>query len=155
MGLKDAFNELLRAETAKRDEAQQAENVIPLSSALPDGNPKTVFGTAKPPMHHVPPVALMELGLVMQGGARKYGLMNWRKDKVSLSTYYDAAMRHLFSMWDGEWYDPESGRPHAAHVMACMAVILDADELNTMNDDRSPQDGNAAALIALETKLTK
>jgi len=103
---------------------------------LPDGNPKTAFGVRKDPMHLVPTTALRPLGRVMRGGADKYGPYNWRDDRVTMSVYYDAAMRHLMAMWEGEDSDPESGEPHQAHVMACMAIILDAQAAGSLNDDR-------------------
>lgn len=113
---------------------------------LPDGNPKTAWGVNKPGIDKVPPVAIMEMGRVMQHGAAKYGPMNWRHDRITFSTYYNAALRHLFAMLDGEWIDPESGLPHAAHVMAGMGVMIDAHDLGMMNDDR-PKVGRAADYI--------
>lgn len=113
----------------------------------PDANPKHAVGALKPGLHAIPPVALLLLGQVMQHGAAKYGLMNWRKTRISASTYYDAMQRHLLAWWDGQDNDPDSGLPHLAHVMASCALALDAEQCETLDDDR-PVPGQAAALIA-------
>lgn len=115
--------------------------------AIPDDNPKTVFGLKKPPTHFTPPVAEMHLGLAMQNGGEKYGMMNWREKTVSSSVYYDAARRHLAAWWDGERVAPDSGVHHLGHVMACCAILLDAEAQANLNDDR-PIPGTFAAKMA-------
>lgn len=123
--------------------------VAPLTApAEPDNNPKTAYGVRKPQMHAVPPVALLALGAVMMLGKRKYGLTNWRDKTISASTYYDAALRHMFLYWDGEDIDPESGQPHVAHAMACMTMILDATAQGNFNDDRPKTPGATSRVIA-------
>lgn len=117
----------------------------------PDDNPKTRYGVAKPSMSVVPTDALIYLSKVMRLGERKYGLMNWRKDRVSASTYYDAALRHMMSWYDGEDVDPESGQPHIAHAMACMAILLDAAANDMLNDNR-PLPGRFAELVRENTE---
>jgi hypothetical protein len=112
----------------------------------PDNNPKTVFGMRKPSMSCVPPVALLHLSAAMMNGRDKYGQMNWREKQISSSIYYDAAMRHLISWFDGETVDPESGVHHLGHVMACCAIVLDAELLGTTNDDRHSTMGLFAEL---------
>jgi len=106
------------------------------AAGLPDDNPKTAFGATKAPLHLVPPSALYALGQVFGLGARKYGAYNWRRQAVSSSVYQAAALRHLMAYWDGEDKDAESGESHLAHVMACCAIILDADRYGKLNDDR-------------------
>lgn len=119
--------------------------------AYPDDNPKTVLGTAKPGVSAIPPSALIYLGRAMEDGRRKYGLMNWREKRVSSSVYYDAAMRHLMSWWDGETVASDSGVHHLAHAMACLAIVLDASFTGNLNDDR-PIPGLTPDLIAALTK---
>lgn len=108
----------------------------PIQTALPDSNPKTAAGRAKPPLRAIPPAALLHLGKAMADGEIKYGLFNWREHAVSGSVYYDAAMRHLLAWWDGEDVAPDSGVHHLAHVMACCAIVLDAAASGKLNDDR-------------------
>lgn len=122
-----------------------------MSEQLVDTNPKTAYGKAKPSMQFVPPVALLELGLVMEFGAKKYGPMNWRKDPITASTYYNALMRHAFQYWDGADLDSESRRNHLAHIMACCAILLDAQVRGNLLDDR-PEKGSAEFYIILNTR---
>lgn len=102
----------------------------------PDGNPKTRFGLLKTPMHLLPVPALTSMAEVFRLGAKKYGPYNWRKDRVSASVYYAAAMRHMMAWWEGEDIDQESGQPHLAHAMDCFAIVIDAGHYDMLNDDR-------------------
>lgn len=117
----------------------------------PDNNPKTVLGTKKPSITAVPPAALIHLGRAMSDGRKKYGLMNWREKRVSTSVYVDAAFRHLMAYWDGEDEARDSRVHHLGHVMACMAIILDAEATGNLNDDR-PIPGMFAELVEKYTK---
>jgi hypothetical protein len=113
---------------------------------LPDNNPKTAVGRLKPPVRAIPPSAIIALGLAMENGELKYGLMNWRERDVSSSVYYDAAMRHLMSWWDGEDKASDSKVHHLAHVMACCAILIDAEINGNLHDDR-PTPGPVAEMI--------
>lgn len=105
-------------------------------TGYPDDNPKTAYGAAKPPLHAIPPTALLHLGAAMENGETKYGLFNWREHNVSSTIYYDAALRHLMAWWDGEEVAEDSGVHHLGHVMACCAILLDATETGNLNDNR-------------------
>lgn len=118
--------------------------------AYPDNNPKTVQGLRKPSFDSIPPSALVHLGQAMRDGREKYGPMNWRESPVSISVYYNAALRHLFDFWDGEDSAADSGVHHLGHTMACCAIILDAMEQSTLNDDR-PTPGRFPDVVARET----
>lgn len=120
-------------------------------TAYVDNNPKTVFGVKKPSFDAIPPVAILQLGRVMSFGKTKYGPMNWRAEAVSSSVYYNAALRHLLSWFDGDDLDPESGVPHLAHAMACMAILLDAQSCGKLNDDR-PLPGNFGNIVETLTE---
>ena len=125
----------------------------PLSSRVEDDkvNPKTLAGSKKPPLHLIPPTALIQLSRAMELGANKYGPFNWRDKAVPVLTYLAAAQRHILSYLDGEETDPESGAPHLAHAMACMAIVLDAKEVEMLIDDR-PRLGRTGQLIQELTK---
>lgn len=110
-------------------------------------NPKDAVGDTKPPLHLVPPVALLHMAKVFELGANKYGSYNWRSNDVRLTVYISAAMRHLALLLDGETVDRESGQPHAAHVADCMAIILDATAGGNLIDDR-PTPGATATVMA-------
>lgn len=104
--------------------------------SYPDDNPKTQYGEQKPKVSSTPTLAIREMGKVFELGAKKYGRYNWRLHTVSATVYYDAAQRHLMAWFEGEDIDPESGVNHLAHVMACMAILLDAEERGKLNDNR-------------------
>lgn len=117
----------------------------------PGNNPKSVFGTAKPGISGIPPVALLHCGRGMEDGVIKYGLTNWRENSVSAGVYYNAAFRHLGSWWDGEQEAPDSGVHHLGHVMACCAILLDAEACGNLVDDRPSVPGTFAAMVKAMT----
>jgi len=113
-----------------------------------DGNPKDVAGRNRPPMHLIPPSAMIEESRAAALGADKYGAYNWREQPVKASVYYSAAMRHLLAWWSGEDFDPESGASPLAHVRNCMAILLDAEEMGCLLDDRAAMgEGDIRAIL--------
>lgn len=117
----------------------------------PDLNPKTALGAQKPDVSVVPPIALLHVATAMMNGAEKYGPYNWREKDVSARVYVAAAMRHLLSYLDGEDFSADTiktGAPvhHLAHVMACCAIVLDAEAVGALNDNR-PARGVAGRAI--------
>jgi dATP/dGTP diphosphohydrolase len=114
----------------------------------PDSNPKTRFGVRKPGIADIPPSAILHLGQAMSDGERKYGRTNWRENEVTASVYYNAAARHLMAWWDGEQVAPDSGVHHLGHVMACCAILLDAEASGQIIDDRPSVPGPFARLVA-------
>lgn len=118
-----------------------------MNDKLPDDNPKTRYGVKKPPVHLVPPVAVLEEAMVFQLGAHKYGPYNWREKSISSSVYVSAAIRHIQSWQDGQDLDDESTYSHLAHARACLAILLDALHLDKLNDDRPAVPGKAAQFI--------
>jgi len=102
-------------------------------------NPKDAVGIAKVPLSVVSAPVLMEIGLGMMEGARKYGRHNYRVAGVRASVYYDAAMRHLMSWWEGEDIDPDSGLSHVSKALACLSVLRDSMILGNWKDDRPPK----------------
>ena len=117
----------------------------------PDGNPKTRLGMAKVPLALIPGPALVHMGEAFRDGAVKYGPANWRDEPVTTSTYVNAALRHILSYYDGETNAEDSGVHHLGHALGCLAIILDAEEQGTLNDDR-PTAGRTAALIKEKTR---
>jgi len=115
-------------------------------------NPKDAVGQLKPQLNLIPPSAQILESVVMALGAEKYGPFNWRESAVRSSIYVAAAMRHLLAWADGQNEDPESGVSHLAHVRACMGIVLDAQSLGKLEDDRPKQSGEAAKLIEQHTK---
>lgn len=101
-------------------------------------NPKDIVGTRKAPMSTVSAAVMAELGVAMLEGAAKYGRHNYRAVGVRASVYYDATLRHLFSWWEGEDIDPDSGMSHITKAIASLAVLRDAMIQGMLTDDRAP-----------------
>lgn len=101
-------------------------------------NPKDAIGSTKLPLHLVPGTLKAYAALAFAEGASKYGAYNWRAAGVRASIYKSALERHLEKWWNGEWADPATGVPHLASVIACAGIILDADLVGKLNDDRPP-----------------
>lgn len=115
-------------------------------------NPKDLLGIKKVQLNLVPPSSIIYQALAMEDGAKKYGPYNWRENKVIASIYVAAAMRHLQQWYDGEELAADSQKPHLAHALACLGIIVDAKETGNLVDDR-PLPGAASQLIArLEKK---
>lgn len=99
-------------------------------------NPKDALGIKKVPMHCVPSAPLLEVGLAMMEGGRKYGTHNYRDMGVRMSTYYDAVWRHLIAWWENENIDPDSGVHHVVKAIACLFVLRDSMIMGNCEDDR-------------------
>lgn len=105
-------------------------------------NPKDAVSGNKLPTHFVPDIALVELSLAMLEGALKYGKVNFRAKKVRASVYLDALDRHRMKFAGGTNIDPKTMVHHMGYVMACAAILIDAQVRGTMIDDRPYQGPN-------------
>ena len=117
-------------------------------------NPKAAIGAAKAPFFGIPWTAIIEMGAVMDGGAFKYGAYNYRDTNISTTTYHDAILRHFMLWADGEDTDPESKASHLAHVMACCALMIDAQENGKLVDDRS-KTGSVRPMLDRSAKMAR
>jgi Domain of unknown function (DUF5664) len=108
------------------------------AASIKESNPKDSIGIRKAPLSCVPATVLLELGVAMQEGAHKYRRHNYRAIGVRASVYYDATMRHLFSWWEGEDTDPDSGLSHVTKAIASLTVLRDAMIQGKFHDDRPP-----------------
>jgi hypothetical protein len=57
---------------------------------------------------------------------------------VRASVYFDATIRHLFSWWEGEDIDPDSGLHHVTKALSSLTVLRDAQLQGMCTDDRPP-----------------
>ncbi|WP_019224144.1 dATP/dGTP diphosphohydrolase domain-containing protein [Bartonella rattaustraliani] len=89
----------------------------------------------KPRVDLIPPSQLMEIGRVLEFGAKKYGANNWRKG-TPWSRFHGAALRHLLSWFDGEDKDSESGCSHLAHAACCILFLMEFEAKQIGYDDR-------------------
>ena len=106
-------------------------------------NPKDSVGIKKAPLSTVSVPVLMEVGVAMLEGARKYGRHNYRDVGVKASVYYDATLRHLVEWWEGQDIDELSGMSHITKAIASLTVLRDSMIRGNWQDDRPPkvQDG--------------
>lgn len=72
----------------------------------------------------LPFIALIEVLKVLEFGAKKYSVDNWKRVENTRQRYFDAAMRHMTSWWEGEKNDPETKLNHLAHAMCCLLFLL-------------------------------
>lgn len=122
------------------------ERMLPGRAKTAEPNPKDLIGVTKvPTLSVIPSAGLVHTGLAMVNGSDKYGRFNWREHPVKATIYIDAALRHLMAWADMEENAEDSGVHHLGHVMACCAILLDAQEAGNLIDDRVP--GPAAEML--------
>ncbi len=105
---------------------------------MKSSNPKDSVGVLKAPLSTVSAPVLAELGVALLEGSLKYGRHNYRVVGIRASIYYDATIRHLFSWWEGENIDPDSGMSHITKAISSLCVLRDAMIQQKMEDDRPP-----------------
>lgn len=114
---------------------------IILDSTVKQSNPKDAIGSDKLPIHLWPTTATIMGSVGLLDGMLKYGRSNFRGIGVRASIYVDACQRHLNAWFEGEDNDPDSGVPHMAHALACLAILVDAQAAGKLNDDRMVEGG--------------
>ena len=76
--------------------------------------------------------ALWQVAQVGTFGADKYTEHGWLNVPDGLNRYADAQLRHFLKSKQGEYSDPESGLPHAAHeawnALAKLELLLRSKE---------------------------
>ncbi|WP_429137968.1 dATP/dGTP diphosphohydrolase domain-containing protein [Bartonella heixiaziensis] len=90
----------------------------------------------KPRLELIPPLALIEIGKVLEFGAKKYGANNWRNGMHG-SRFHGAALRHLLTWFGGEHKDAESDLSHLAHAACCILFLMECEAQQIGHDDRS------------------
>lgn len=118
-------------------------------------NPKDIIGSNKLPLHLWPQTATAYGCLALLDGALKYGRGNYRAIGVRASIYYDACLRHLTAWFEGQDQDPDSGLPHLAHALACLAILVDAQVCGKLNDDRQYPGGWANTVEILTPHVAR
>lgn len=101
-------------------------------------NPKDAAATDRVPLGLLSPIAKAHWALAQHCGRAKYGAWNWREAGVRASIYIDAIGRHTDGYLSGETYDPADGTHHLGNIMACCAILLEAEAAGKLNDDRPP-----------------
>lgn len=107
-----------------------------VESKATSANPKDSIGSTKVSISKFPVIATIMGSMAMMDGAEKYGPYNWRDKPVIASIYYDAAMRHWMTWYEGQEEATDSKVHHLGHAIACAAIILDAQAHGNLIDDR-------------------
>lgn len=118
-------------------------------------NPKKIYGDKKPPLAQLPLVALAHASMAHYDGDLKYGWRNWRESKVEALTYINAAQRHLLLWGEGEEYARDTGVNNLGAVIACCAILLDAQVNDALIDNRSKSSAACDLLHELEATVSK
>ena len=84
---------------------------------------KKELGNDKPPLSLIPSEIMGELAQVFEYGAKRHGRNNWRITG-SVSTYVDAALRHIHAAHAGVGCDMDldSGLHHYTHAIANLMI---------------------------------
>jgi hypothetical protein len=105
---------------------------------IKESNPKDAIANDRIPLWLLSPFAKAHWAIAQFAGLAKYGAWNWRKSGVRASIYISAAERHLDAWKSGEEFDPIDGSHHLGNVMACVAILIEAQECSKLVDDRPP-----------------
>lgn len=100
-------------------------------------NPKQAFGDKKPPLIQLPLIAQIHASMAHLDGDLKYGFRNWRDQPVEARTYLNAIARHVRLWEEGEEYARDTGVNNLGAVIACCAILLDAQFTGNLIDNRS------------------
>jgi hypothetical protein len=126
-------------ESRLKDVAEMVETLEEMDKEISQRhNPKYVQAQKEGKVDYstLPLHVLEDLARVMQTGAEKYGRFNWRRDSIEARTYIAAIMRHTIAWAEGQSFDHDSGIHPLAHVMACCALVMDAQRLGKLIDNR-------------------
>lgn len=134
---------------AKYNVPSQTEETTKLS------NPKDIIGSSKLALHCWPSTATAMGSLGLLVGALCYGRSNWRVAGVRASIYFDACNRHMNAWFEGEDNDPDSGVPHLAHALACLAILVDAKAADKLVDDRMVPGGYRKLITELTPHVNR
>lgn len=89
-----------------------------------DENRSLRYNTGKPDYSLIPLASLKEAAKVLEYGATKYAVDNWRKP-TNWRVSYACLMRHMAAWQSGEDLDPESGFSHLGHAACNILQLLD------------------------------
>ncbi len=101
-------------------------------------NPKDKAATTRVDLSLFPDSALIAGCMGMVEGDCKYGGFNYRIKGVLASTYVSAARRHIIKWWNGQDADPKTRVLHLGSAIASLAILIDAENVGVLKDDRPP-----------------
>lgn len=89
----------------------------------------------KPQLDLLPREGLEQIARVLEYGARKYQIHNYKKGRAWRRDA-GAILRHVFAWLDGEDLDPESGLSHLAHAGCGVLFLLEYLKTHPELDNR-------------------
>jgi hypothetical protein len=102
---------------------------------MQQANPKKAYGDKKPPLHLLPLAGMIHQSLAHLDGNYKYEFENWNDTPVEKLTYIGAILRHVELYKYGENFARDTGVHNLGAVMACCAILLDAELNNSLIDN--------------------
>ena len=84
----------------------------------------------------IPPSTLKALATILTFGAIKYGDRNW-ENGIVWGRVFAALMRHLWTWWQGEENDQESGESHLWHAQCNLSFLIEYRATHPELDDRN------------------
>ncbi len=108
----------------------------PTAAERPPVNPKQIYGDKKPPLAYFPLSALLAGLEALYDGKLKYGPLNWRDNPVEAMTYVDGLIRHAQLYKVGEEFARDTQVKNLGAVIACAAILIDAEAHGTLIDNR-------------------
>ena len=153
-------------EADMKRQAQLFENVPDLSSIAEQAkisdnlakmgkNPKQQYADKKPRLTLAPMSAQIAQVEAQLDGKLKYGEVNWRINRIEALTYVDAALRHLRLYENGENYARDTKVYNLGAVMACCAILIDAELHGMLDDNRKLSPATCDMLHARGEEMTK
>lgn len=107
----------------------------PKKAPLPP-NPKQAYGEKKPPLGYFPLSAMLAGLEALYDGRLKYDPHNWRDNPVEAMTYVDAMLRHAQLYKVGEELTRDTLVKNLGAVIACCAILIDAEAHGSLIDNR-------------------
>jgi hypothetical protein len=82
----------------------------------------TKFDSEKARYDLLSPIFLHGTAIILEFGAKKYDDRNWEKG-IKYSRVFGALQRHLWSWWNCEENDTETGYSHLWHAACCLMFL--------------------------------
>lgn len=120
--------------------------------SLPD-NPKKIMGDKKPPLHLLPAGAMAHWAMAHLDGNLKYGFENWNETPVTKLTYIGGMLRHIELYKYGENNARDTTVHNLGAVMACCAILIDAELNGNLIDDTRHSKATCDLLHDLEHQV--
>ncbi len=118
-------------------------------------NPKDEAGDSRVPLWLLSGAAKVKWALAQFAGLLKYGAWNWRIAGVRYSVYLSAMERHIEGIKAGEQLDPVDHTDHLGNIMACAAILIDAQAAGKLIDDRPPSVNHRPVIAEAEALMAQ